>query len=55
MTPEQNKDIADCITLIRNRRHSGHEDALIRAGMISEGWPIAAVNAAFEAVKGETP
>ena len=53
MTPDQQKTIADCVMLIRNRRHSGLDDAFIRAGMISEGWPTAAVNAAFEAIKGE--
>ena len=36
---------------ILSMRPSGHGDSIIRASLISEGWPLAAVNIAFERVK----
>lgn len=52
MTPEQRKTIDQVIQRIRYMRHGKMGDNTIRAGLIAEGWPIAAINAAFEEVDG---
>ena len=53
MTPTQQRVICDLIGLITRQRQGGQNDAFIRAGLIAEGWAIAAVNAAFETIKGQ--
>ena len=50
MTPEQRKTIRQVVQRIRYMRHGRMGDSAIRAGLIAEGWPIAAVEAAFQEV-----
>jgi hypothetical protein len=50
MTPDQLKQIADCVTLIRNMRHGGQQDSAIRGALLVDGWDVVAVNAAFKEV-----
>ena len=50
MTPDQRKTVLDCVQRIRYMRHGRMGDNIIRAGLIAEGWPIAAINAAFDEV-----
>lgn len=43
MTPEQSKQLADVRSLVERMRNGGQSDATIKAGLIAEGWPAAAV------------
>ena len=51
MTPEQSKQLADVRSLVERMRNGGQSDAIIRAGLIREGWPAAAVIEAMDAAR----
>ena len=52
MTPEQQTQVTQLRTRIKNMRAGGRTDAQIRAGLIAEGWPAGAV---VEAIGGNKP
>ncbi|HEV8034481.1 hypothetical protein [Yoonia sp.] len=49
ITPEQAETIRTVKTRVQYMRAGGARDEMIRAGLIAEGWPAAAVLAALEA------
>ena len=46
LTPDQKRTIADCVTRLRNMMQGGQSLEFAAAGLIAEGWPAAAVEAA---------
>lgn len=51
ITPEQAETIRTVKTRVEYMRAGGARDAMIRAGLIAEGWPAAAVIKALEVEK----
>jgi hypothetical protein len=43
MTPDQQRQIAMLRGRVNSMRQGGRDDAMIRAGLIAEGWPAGAV------------
>lgn len=48
MTPNQQDQIIKVGLKVKLMRMGGQDDAVIRAGLIAEGWPAAAVIEAME-------
>lgn len=48
MTPPQKDQVIRVGLKVKSMRMGGQDDAVIRAGLIAEGWPAAAVIEAME-------
>lgn len=55
ITPEQAETIRTVKTRVEYMRAGGARDEMIRAGLIAEGWPAAAVIKAMEVEASPAP
>ena len=55
MTPEQQRQIAMLRGKVNSMRQGGQDDAIIRAGLIAEGWAAGAVKEAMQAAPMTRP